>query len=149
LFLVRAIPMICVALVAVRSYAEPLKLSIGRWPTMFTWSGTEPVGLDRARVLSKLESYPGRQLAIVRYTPRHVPFDDWVYNAADIDNSKVVWARETAATSELLQYFSDRTAWLVQPDLVPARISRYPVQDQDRDLHTRIAMTSAKGGSRQ
>jgi len=148
-FLVRAIPVICVALAGIRLYAGPLKLSVGRWPTVLTWSGTQPIGLDRAKALAKLESYPGRQLAIVRYSPGHVPFDDWVYNAADIDNSKVVWARETAATSELLQYFSDRTAWLVQPDLVPARISRYPVHDQDHDLHTRIAMTSAKGGSGQ
>jgi hypothetical protein len=148
LSLVRAIPVICVALVAVRLYAQPLKLTIGRWPTVITWSGIDPIGLDRAAFLAKLESYPGRQLAIVRYGRGHVPFDDWVYNAADIDKSKVVWARESAATAELLRYFNDRTAWLVQPDLSPPGISRYAAQDRDRELHTRLSRTSAKGESR-
>jgi len=149
LFLARAIPVICVALVGARLYAEPLKLTIGRWPAAFTWCGTDPIGLDRARALATLESYPGRQLAIVRYGPEHIPFDDWVYNAADIDNSKVVWARESDTTAELLQYFHDRTAWLVQPDLGPQAISRYPGQDQDRDPQTRISMTSTNGKARQ
>jgi len=149
LCLVRAMPVICVALVVVRLYAEPLKLTIGRWPTAFTWSGTDPIGLDRASVLAKLESYPGRQLAIVRYGPEHVPFDDWVYNAADIDKSKVVWARETDTTAELLRYFHDRNAWLVQPDLGRQEISKYPRQEQDGDQHTRMSMTSANEGVRQ
>ena len=43
---------------------------------------------------NELEGYPGSQLAIVRYASDHAPFDDWVYNAANIDKSKVVWARE-------------------------------------------------------
>src|SRR5260370_40739045 len=103
---------------------------------MFMWSGTEPTGLDRARVLKELETYPGRQLVIVRSAPGHTPFDDWVYNAADIDKSKVVWAREmdTRSTTELLQYFSDRNVWLVQPDLRPPRLSPYPVQHRNLTL---------------
>ena len=148
LFLVRAIPVICLILVAVRAYAKPLHLSIGRWPTMFTWSGTEQVGLDRARVATKLESYPGGQLAIVRYAPSHVPFDDWVYNAADIDSSKVVWARETDNMADLLGYFKDRTVWLVEPDLGPSGISRYDSRDRDRELGPNVAMTSVRGESR-
>ena len=97
LFLVRAIPVICLALVAVRLFAEPLHVDIGRWPATSMWYGPAPSGTERARMLAKLESYPGRQLAIVRYAPDHAPFDDWVYNAADIDKSKVVWAREMDA----------------------------------------------------
>jgi len=147
LFLVRAIPVICLMLVIVRAYAEPLRLSIGHWPTVFTWSGTEQVGLDRARVVTTLESHPGRQLVVVRYAPGHIPFDDWVYNAADIDGSKVVWARETDDMADLLNYFKDRTVWLVEPDVVPARLSMYPVQDKRRDLHRNISMTSIKGVS--
>jgi len=129
LFLVRAIPVICLALVAVRLWAEPLKISVGRWPAVFMWYGTEPIGLDRARVLADLESRPGRQLAIVRYVPSHSPFGDWVYNAADIDKSKVVWAREMdmASTSRLIRYYKDREVWLVQPDSSPPRILPYPV----------------------
>jgi hypothetical protein len=54
--------------------------------------------------------------------------DEWVYNAADIDNSKVVWAREMdeAENLELMNYYRDRTVWLVQPDSKPAQVSLYP-----------------------
>jgi hypothetical protein len=78
-------------------------------------------------MLAKLKSYPGRQLAIVRYSPDHTPFDDWVYNAADIDKSEVIWAREMDAPDmeELLRYFKDRTVWLVEPDCDPPKLSQY------------------------
>jgi len=127
LALVRMIPIMCLLLAGVRLFARPLNLFIPRSPVM--WYGTEPVGLARARVLAELESHPGQQLAIVRYAPDHVPFDDWVYNAADIDKSKVVWARdaEQGSNAELLRYFYSRTVWLVQPDSRPPAISPYPV----------------------
>jgi hypothetical protein len=126
LALVRVIPIVCLLLAGLRLYAGPLTLSIPRWPTM--WYGTEPLGLSRARIQAELEGYPGPQLAIVRYSPDHQPFDDWVYNAADIDRSKVVWAREMENRNSLplLNYFRDRTAWLVEPDSNPPRVSPYP-----------------------
>jgi hypothetical protein len=126
LALVRILPIICLALAGVRLFAGPLKIDIPRWPSM--WYGTEPLGLPRARVLAALEGYPGRQLAIVRYSPAHEPFDDWVYNAADIDGSRVVWAREAESgnQTDLLHYFRDRSVWLVEPDSSPPRISPWP-----------------------
>jgi hypothetical protein len=126
LAVVRAVPIVCLALAGLRLCAQPLNLSIPRWPNM--WYGTEPLGLPRAHVLRELEAYPGRQLAIVRYSADHAPFDDWVYNAADIDKSKVVWARETAtgAGLDLLRYFRDRKAWLIKPDSDPPTITAYP-----------------------
>jgi hypothetical protein len=125
LALVRYAPLVCLILAGFRMYAEPLGLSIHRWPSM--WFGTERLGLPRARVEAELEAMPGKQLAIVRYTPEHAPFDEWVYNAADIDASKVVWARELHAASnlELLRYFHERQAWLVEPDFDPPRVSPY------------------------
>jgi hypothetical protein len=126
LAVVRIIPILCLMLAGLRLYSEPLKLSIPRWPSM--WYGTEPFGLARAHVLAELEGYPGLQLAIVRYAPEHAPFDDWVYNAANIDKSRVVWAREmeTRDSPELLRYFRDRRVWLVEPDSNPPKISPYP-----------------------
>jgi hypothetical protein len=125
LALVRFLPLACLMLAGCRIYAEPLGLAIQRWPSM--WYGTSPLGLARARVAAQLEANPGKQLAIVRYSPQHAPFDDWVYNKADIDASKVVWARELHAPSnlELLRYFHDRQVWLVEPDFDPPRVSRY------------------------
>jgi hypothetical protein len=126
LALIRVLPIACLVLAGLRLCAVPLHLSIPRSPPM--WYGTERFGLPRAGVEAELEHNQGPQLAIVRYAADHAPFDDWVYNAADIDRSKVVWAREmeNRNSGALLNYFRDRTVWLVEPDFNPPRISPYP-----------------------
>jgi hypothetical protein len=124
--LVRLIPVVCVLLAVVRLFAAPLGIGIHRWPTM--WYGTDPLGLPRAEIVRQLDRYPGRQLAIVRNGENHSVFDDWVYNAADVDSAHVVWAREMdqAANDELLQYFDDRRAWLIEPDANPPKMTPFP-----------------------
>ena len=124
--MVRALVLVCVLVAGLRAFAAPLGIAIPRWPTM--WYGTEPLGLARAHVLSELESHEGQQLAIVRYAPGHSVFDDWVYNAADIDRAKVVWARETGepGVAALIRYFQGRKVWLVEPDFDPPRVSPWP-----------------------
>ena len=114
-----------ILLAAIRLAAGPLGAGIDRLPKM--WYGTAPLGLVRAAVQEKLSHYPGEQLAIVRYSSGHLYHDEWVYNDANIDGSKVVWAREMdpAANARLLSYYRNRTAWLVEPDVNPPRISRY------------------------
>jgi hypothetical protein len=136
LAMVRFALLVCLLLAGVRTYAEPLGIEIHRWPTM--WYGTEPLGLQRAQVAAELATMPGRQLVIVSYSPDHLPFDDWVYNAADIDASKVVWAREMDVESnrELLQYFHDRKVWLVEPDFDPPRISPYRARTKITDFES-------------
>lgn len=129
LFLVRVIPVICLVLAGLRLYAHPLRIEIDGYPNKAWYGGTRPFGLQRAGVLKKLESFNGQQLAIVRYSPGHSIFDEWVYNAPDIDSSKVVWAREmdTADNQELIRYFNNRRVWLVEPDFDPPRLSSYPL----------------------
>lgn len=128
LFLVRATPVLCVALAVLRVCAGPLHIGLGPWSQ--SWSGTAPLGLERARVLAELESLPGQQLAIVPYSPHHM-LNDWVYNAADIDESKLVWARQMdpASNRELLDYYKDRKAWLVEPDCNPPKILPFFARD--------------------
>jgi hypothetical protein len=126
LFLVRTIPSLCLVLCTLRLFAGPLHVSVNGNATV-AWYGGVPTGLARAAVAAKLQALPGQQLAIVRYASTHSPHDEWVYNAADIDHSKVVWAREMDAASNfaLLRYYKDRTAWLVEPDVTPPRITPY------------------------
>ena len=47
-----------------------------------------------------------------------------MYNRAGIDGAKVVWARDMDAVEnrELLQYFHDRQAWLVEADEMPLKV---------------------------
>ena len=125
-FVARSVPLVCLALLLVRIAAPALHLTPKPSWTR-TWCSQDEQNLERARVLNQLEHTPGQHLAIVRYRPDHdFILDEWVYNNADIDGSKVIWARDMGPqNSELLQYFSTRHAWLVEPDYNPPRLSAY------------------------
>jgi hypothetical protein len=83
------------------------------------------MGSRRASILARLEALPGRQLVIVRYKPEHDPLQEWVYNGADIDGSTVVWARDMGPhqNQELMQYYRNRHAWILDADEVPPKLS--------------------------
>ena len=85
-------------------------------------------GEARAAMNRNLAALPGRQLVLVRYAPGHNAQEEWVFNAADIDGSQVVWARAMGPDRdrELLDYYRDRTAWLLEPDRIPASLTPYP-----------------------
>lgn len=87
----------------------------------------EPELLHRARLSTELDSIPGNQLVIVRYTPQHDPNEEWVYNGADIDRSHVVWARDIPSVSlqPLLDYFRGRHVWIVDADSPAPRLLPY------------------------
>jgi hypothetical protein len=120
LFLVRVVPVICLALLPVRAAASLLHIPVPV-TVIHTWYTEDAHNLERARVLDQLEREPGRHLVIVRYRPDHEILGEWVYNRADIDNAKVVWARDMGAekNEELLQYFKDRRVWLLEPENKP------------------------------
>jgi hypothetical protein len=125
--LVRLTVALCFVMAGLRLYAEPLHFKIPAGDWSFTWYGPGRFGMARALIEGKLEQFPGKQLVLVRYSPEHDPLDEWVYNAADIDGSKIIWAREmdAAGNLELIHYYKDRYVWLVQPDLQPVELSPY------------------------
>jgi hypothetical protein len=84
--------------------------------------------LERARILRELEQSGEPQLVMVRYGPNHSLNHEWVYNRADLNRAKVIWAREMGAEAdrELLDYFRDRRVWLLEADQRPPRLAPYP-----------------------
>ena len=82
--------------------------------------------VGRRNLEAQLQSTEGDHLVMVSYTPDHNLLNEWVYNAADIDGSKVVWARsmEPAQNERLLQYFSNRKVWLLEPDAEIPKLTR-------------------------
>jgi len=118
LFLTRAVTLICVLMVAVNVRMLTARTRAG---------GLSAFGPVRAAVLERLGSLPGGQLVLVRYKPGHDTLIEWVYNEADIDRSRVVWARDMgdAENQELIQYFNHRTVWLLEPDENPPKLSPY------------------------
>jgi hypothetical protein len=88
--------------------------------------------MNKAVLQDRLEHLPGGQLVIVRYSPRHNVHEEWVYNDADIDAAKIVWARDmgSAQNAILFQYFRNRRVWVVEPDAQPFRAYEYSPTDQ-------------------
>ncbi len=93
----------------------------------------EPHRDARAEISAWLQRQPGKHLVLVRYRPWHSPDVEWVYNGADIDASHVVWARDMKPpeNAEITAYFRDRRVWLLEADLFPPRVVRYPPLDSD------------------
>ncbi len=107
---IRAIPVLACSMLFLRLTAAALHVQIEpAWPRG---------NLERAQIKRQLERLPGKQLVIVRYRPGHDVDWEWVYNDANIDTSKVVWARDMGGPENqlLAQYFSDRHLWFLDGD---------------------------------
>jgi hypothetical protein len=104
-----------------RAIVISLILSVGLWvarkkcdPLFWACEG-DP---SRAAIIDKLNRTPGKHLVVVRYSEDHNIHDDWVFEGAEIDNAKLLWARELdpEQNAKLFAYFKDRKIWLVTPD---------------------------------
>ena len=126
LLLARAIPLVCIMSFTLRALAQPLHVPMNEFYE-FSWYQKAPPSFGRAAVEKKLLQLPGDQLVIVHYAPDHEPFAEWVYNRADIDGAKIVWARELEATDNLrlLDYYKGRKTWLLDADDNPPRLTEY------------------------
>jgi hypothetical protein len=114
--LVRAIPVICCAMILLRVTAVAARAPIEpAWPRG---------NLERAAIARQLQDLAGQHLVIVRYGSDHDLDREWVYNAANIDDSKIVWARDMSDVDneELLQYFHNRHVWRLDADQSSPRL---------------------------
>jgi hypothetical protein len=117
-FLARATVVMCVLLIP----AQVQVLAAAPPP------GSEgAVGLERTAIEDELRALPEPQLVLVRYDPNHDALLEWVYNDADPDHAKIVWARDMGAqqNEELLHYYSDRRVWLLDGDAISPQLAPY------------------------
>ncbi|MCU1300049.1 MAG: hypothetical protein JWQ87_333 [Candidatus Sulfotelmatobacter sp.] len=118
--LVRAIPVLACGMIFLRVATAGAHLPIeSPWPRG---------NLKRSAMLSDLNKKAGLHLVIVLYESQHNFDNEWVYNDANIDSAKVVWARDMGKQNnqELLQYFRSRNVWLVDADAREPRAVPYP-----------------------
>jgi hypothetical protein len=116
--IVRAVPLGCLVVLIWRVGAIGIGLPEGSWI-----HGNWP----RYRVVQRLQATPGRHLVLVKYRSGHDPTIEWVYNAANIDGSKVVWARSLGhdKDAKLLHYFRERCIWVIDADAPRPELSPY------------------------
>ena len=121
--LVRAVPGIALVMLLLCAVSPAIRNI--HLPDLVTWSSPLAFNTPRAAIVSRLSQQTGQQLVIVCYAPTHVPAFEWVFNEADIDHAKIVWARDMGREQnlDLVRYFSQRKAWMVEPDKEPAKLS--------------------------
>jgi len=97
---------------------DPRMIQYETWDAINTG---DPHG--RVAVRDQLKQAGGKHLVFVRYGPAHM-FDEWVHNEANIDDSRVIWARDLgeAEDEQLRQRYPDRKVWLLEPDAKPVQL---------------------------
>lgn len=111
------------------AFPEPIHDSSGAYPD-------KDQQIERSAVISALEKDDRKKLVIVRYERNHNPHHEWVYNGADIDDSKIVWARAMSPIEDeqLRDYFKDRQVFLVDPDAQPPHLIAYPTTNSQENI---------------
>jgi len=104
------------------AFAERMRVEPSNW------------GVERERILTQLKNDGKRHLVVLRTYSKKWAYQEWVYNEADIDGARVVWAREmdTAQNRKLLAHFKNREVWLVEvdQDYSRPRLMPYPIQSR-------------------
>jgi len=122
-----AAPAIMLVILGVRIGLEKLDLPFTQDVNFQSWCCVKPGNPNKPRVVAALEKSGGKHLVMVKPKTDPANIFQWIYNAADIDASPIVWARDMGARSnqELLDYFRDRKVWLLDPNTDPPVLSPY------------------------
>ena len=120
-FLFRAIVALGLAMVALREGRD--------WITKDNYGDPFAFAPAPGRRASLEDSLPSgrRHVIVVRYEEPYQLHSHWVYNHADVDGSRVVWARDLGPeeNKRLRAYYPDRQFWLLRPNQDPAWLEPY------------------------
>jgi hypothetical protein len=124
ILLTRAVPAICLLMLLLRAGKPGFFVKPGEF---FTWYNASSVATDRAKIEKQLNGYVGKHLVLVRYKPNTPMGLEWVYNEADIDHSRIVWAWDMGVSEnrELIDYFKDRDVWQLEETENAPKFSPY------------------------
>ena len=108
-------------------FERPELYSILRYET---WDSINHEGQaqKRVEVNQQLAEIPGKLLVFVKYSERHIYQEEWVWNGADIDGQRVVFARDLGRDEDqkLVQYYGGkRKALVLEPDGAEPALSSY------------------------
>jgi hypothetical protein len=124
------IPMAAAAMALVlvlRISAQNLGLPYTQKLNYQSWCCKVQGNMNKQRITRSLEQIAGEHLVFVKTKTDEYNLLQWIYNAADIDASRIVWARPLGAEEDarLIQYYRDRQVWIVDPNVEPATLIKY------------------------
>jgi hypothetical protein len=93
--------------------------------------------LTRAQIERQLDATGEKHLVLVRYALNHDVTYEWVHNRADIDGSKVVWARDVRGQNlePLLNYYRNRKIWALDADAAHPQLEPFRAAAAAESLH--------------
>jgi hypothetical protein len=126
-FVAKLLPIAMMLVLAVRIGARNLGWTHTGQLSLESWCCRLEGNHNKARIAAGLERIPGNHLVFVRAKTDADNLLQWIYNDADIDASRIVWARDLGPepNAELVQYYSRRDTWIVDPNVEPATCVRF------------------------
>jgi len=121
------LPAVMVLVLGMRIGAEQAGLPYTQKLNFQTWCCRVEGNRNKPRIMAELAKTPGNHLVFVKAkTDSHNLFQ-WIYNAADIDGSRFVWARDLGDPENALLAASmtGRRVWMVDPNVEPATLTAY------------------------
>src|SRR5579862_1196949 len=91
------IPATMVLVLTLRIAAQPLGLPYTQALNFQSWCCKVTGNLSKSRIERNLEAKPGKHLVFVKAKTDPYNLFQWIYNDADIDASRIVWARDLGA----------------------------------------------------
>jgi hypothetical protein len=89
-------------------------------------------GRRRAEVKERLEAEPGTQLVFVRYADGYTVHDEWVYNPADLNTTRVLFAHDLGdRNAALIAAYPNRTVWMATVSKDDVRLMRFGADGPD------------------
>lgn len=106
--------------------AAPVVLAALQIPRVL--SGPPRFAVERAAIARQLAARPGRHVVFVRYAPGHRVQEEWVYNGADLDASRILWARDRGGQNRLLlRHAPYRSCWHLLVGATAGRLESCPL----------------------
>ena len=127
---IRILPLLPAAMVlvlALRIGAQQAGLPYTQKLNFQTWCCRVQGNQNKPRITAELATSPGNHLVFVKAKTDSSNLFQWIYNGADLDGSRFVWARDLGDTenAHLAAYMTGRQVWMVDPNVEPATLTAY------------------------
>ena len=126
-YIVKFLPLAMAAVLTLRIGAQTIGLPYTQKVNFQSWCCRVEGNHNKARIAAALDLIPGNHLVFVRAKTDEYNLLQWIYNDADIDASRIVWARDLGPESnaKLVKYYAARRVWIVDPNVEPATCVKY------------------------
>ena len=131
-------------------FAPALLISIATSNAIAVWEAStvdrsRHMAAKRAAITDQLLNLQGRHLVLVGDGDGYAFLQDWIYNGADIDGSRIVWAHgdHEEQVEQLVTYFAGRQVWRIEAS--QAGIELLPFSNSTRNDERRPGGLDMRG----